>query len=44
MDQSLTKALGKALVVWPPKESISEHLPEVFLEYGYGKCCAMIDR
>ena len=26
----LTKVLGKTLVVWPLKESIREHLPEVF--------------
>ena len=44
MDQYLTKVLDKVLVVWPPQESISEHLPEVFLKYGYGKCCAIIDR
>ena len=39
----LSKVLGKALVVWPPRESIREHLPERFLKSGYGKCCATID-
>ena len=38
MDQIFTKVLGKVLVVWPPKESIREHLPEIFLRSGYGKC------
>ena len=35
--------LGKCLIVWPPKESIREHLPEIFLESGYGKCRVIID-
>ena len=34
----LSKILGKALVVWPPKESIWEHLPETFLKSSYGEC------
>ena len=33
----LSKVLGKALVVRPPKVSIREHLPEIFLKSGYGK-------
>ena len=28
----------KALLVWTPKESIREHLPEIFLKSDYGKC------
>ena len=39
----LSKVLGKALVVWPPKESIREYLPEIFLKSGYGKYCVIID-
>ena len=39
----LSKVLGKALVVWPPRESIREHLPEIFLKSGYGKCRVIID-
>ena len=39
----LSKVLGKVLVVWPPKESIGKHLPEIFLKSGYGKCCVIID-
>ena len=35
--------LSKALVIWPPKESIREHLPEIFLKSGYGKCRVIID-
>ena len=35
--------MGKALVVWPPRESIREHLPEIFLKSGYGKCRVIID-
>ena len=31
----LSKILGKALVVWPPKESIWEHLPETLLKSSY---------
>ena len=38
----LSKVLGKALVVWPAKESIREHLPEIFLKSGYGKFCVII--
>ena len=26
------------MIVWPAKESIREHLPEIFLKSGYGKC------
>ena len=39
----LSKVLGKALVVWPAKESIRNHLPEIFLNFGYGECRVMID-
>ena len=31
------------MVVWPPKESIREHLPEIFLKSDYGKCRLIID-
>ena len=39
----LSKVLSKALVVWPLKESIREHWPEIFLKSGYGKCRVIID-
>ena len=39
----LSKVLGKALVVWPPRESIRDHLPKIFLKSGYGKCPVIID-
>ena len=39
----LNNILGKALVVWPPRESIREHLPEIFLKSGYGKICIIIE-
>ena len=39
----LNNIFGKALVVWPPRESIREHLPEIFLKSGYGKCRVIID-
>ena len=39
----LSKVLDKALLVWPPKESIREHLPEMFPKSGYGKCRVIID-
>ena len=35
--------MGKALVAWPLKESIREHLPEIFLKSGHGKCRVIID-
>ena len=35
--------MGKTLVVWPPKESIREHLPELFFKPGYGKRRVIID-
>ena len=35
--------MDKALVVWPPKKSIREYLPEIFLKSDYGKFCAIID-
>ena len=31
------------MVVWPPKESVKESLPEIFLRPGYGKCRVTID-
>ena len=31
----LRKVLGKALVLWPPRESLREHLPEIFFKSGY---------
>ena len=37
------KVLGKALAVQPPKETIRENLPEIFIKSGYGKCCLIID-
>ena len=43
MDQNFKQSLGKALVVWPPNESIREHLLEIFLKSGYGKCRMIID-
>ena len=39
----LIEVLGKALIVWPPMESIREHLPEIFLKFCYRKCRVMID-
>ena len=38
----LSKVLG-VLAVWPPTESIREHLPEIFLKSDYRKCRAIID-
>ena len=40
----LSKVLGKALLLWSLEESIREHLPEIFLRSGYGKCRVIIDR
>ena len=31
------------MVVWPPSESIREHLSEIFLKSGYGKCRVIKD-
>ena len=39
----LIQALRKTLVVWPSKESIREHVPEIFLKSGCGKCRVIID-
>ena len=39
----LSKVLGKALVIWPLKESIREHIPEIFLKSCYWKFCVIID-
>ena len=41
MDQTFKQSLGQ--IVWPPKESIREHLPEIFLKSGYGTCRVVID-
>ena len=41
--KTLSKVWGKALVVWPPKESIRRHLLKIFLKSGYGKYCVIID-
>ena len=35
--------MSSALVARPPKESAREHLPEIFIMSGYGKCCVIID-
>ena len=32
-----------ALLVWTPKASIREYLPEIFLKSGCGKCRVIID-
>ena len=39
----LSKVLGKGLVVWPPRKPIRDHLPEIFLTSGYGKCPVITD-
>ena len=39
----LNNILDKALVALPPREFIREHLPEIFLKFGYGKCRVIID-
>ena len=36
MDLNFKQSLG------PPKESIKEHLPEIFLKYSYAKSCVII--
>ena len=43
MSQTLKQRLVKVLVEWPPKESIRENLPEIFLKSGYGKFCVIKD-
>ena len=40
INEDLAERFG---VSWPPKESIREHLPEIFLKSGYGKCLVIID-
>ena len=35
----LREVLGKALSLWTPRESLREHLPEIFSKSGYGKSC-----
>lgn len=35
--------LGRALVVWLPRESIRDNLPEVFVKAGYSKCRVILD-
>ena len=39
----LSQVLGKALVVWLPRESIRSNLPPVFVKAGYQKCRVIID-
>ena len=39
----LSKLLGNALVVWPPKESIRENLPICFVKSGYSSCRVILD-
>ena len=34
---------GDALVVWLPRESIRDNLPEIFAKTGHGKCRVIID-
>ena len=39
----LGKIFGDALVVWLPRESIRDNLPEIFAKTGHGKCRVIID-
>ena len=39
----LSKTLGDALVVWLPRESLRDNLPEVFVKTGHSKCRVIID-
>lgn len=43
MIRVLAKVLGKALVVWLPREPIREHIPENFKRAGHIKCRVIID-
>ena len=37
------RILGGALVVWLPRESIRDNLPEIFVKTGHSKCRIIID-
>ncbi|XP_065671815.1 uncharacterized protein LOC136089687 [Hydra vulgaris] len=39
----LSQVLGKALVVWLPRESIRSNLPPVLVKAGYQKCRVILD-
>lgn len=39
----LSLILGKALVVWLPREIIRENMPTVFKKAGYTKCCVILE-
>ena len=43
MIRLLAKLLGKALVVWLPREPIYEHMPKSFKKAGHSKCRVIID-
>ena len=43
MIRLLAKLLGKALVVWLPREPIYEHMPKIFKKAGHSKCRVIID-
>ena len=34
----LRKVLGQALVVWLPRESVHNNLPEIFVKTGHQEC------
>ena len=39
----MSRILGGALVVWLPRESIRDNLPEIFMKTGHQKCRVIID-
>ena len=39
----ISKILGKALIVWLPRESIRDNLPQSFKKAGYHNCRVIID-
>ena len=39
----MSRILGGALVVWLPRESIRDILPEIFMKTGHRKCPVLID-
>ena len=39
----MSRILGGALVVWLPRESIRDSLPEIFMKTGHRKCRVIID-
>lgn len=39
----ISRVLGTALIVWLPRESIRDNLPNCFREKGYSKCRIIID-